>query len=185
MSDNLAQIRTNYEKSLADYQADRTNALNTLTTASFFGGLGLVLLVAMLGLMRIVSGLHLWVAAIGATTCCLIIGAILMDPGRLATRQDAAVAFSSYPTSPPKPNDSQESKVADVCAAQSHDAFGGSDRVRRDPVLESPIDRRPRRQGVDRIEASRRGGSLPRDGRRPRRRTPRRRPGRDHHPRHR
>ena len=96
MSDNLAQIRTNYEKSLADYQADRTKALSTLTTASFFGGLGLVLLVAMLGLMRIVSGLHLWVAAIGATTCCLIIGAILMDPGRSATRQDVAVAFSPY-----------------------------------------------------------------------------------------
>ena len=96
MSDNLTQIRSNYEKSLADYQADRTKALSTLTTASFFGGLGLVLLVAMLGLMRIVSGLHLWVAAIGATTCCLIIGAILMDPGRLATRQDVAAAFSSY-----------------------------------------------------------------------------------------
>ena len=91
MFDNLAQIRSNYEKSLADYQADRTKTLNTLTTASFFGGLGLVLLVAMLGLMRIVSGMHLWVAAIGATTCCLIIGAILMDPGRLATGQDVAV----------------------------------------------------------------------------------------------
>jgi hypothetical protein len=96
MSDNLNQIRSNYEKSLADYQADRTKALNTLTTVSFFGGLGLVLLVAMLGLMRIVSGIRLWVAAVGATTCCLIIGAILMDPGRLTTGQNVAVAFSSY-----------------------------------------------------------------------------------------
>jgi hypothetical protein len=101
MFDNLDRIRADYEKSLADYQADRTQALNTLTTASFFGGLGLVLLVAMLGLMRIVSGMHLWIAAIGATTCCLILGAILMDPGRLATGQQMAVPFSSY--SPPSP----------------------------------------------------------------------------------
>ena len=94
MFDNLDAIRSNYEKSLTNYRAGRSQALDTLTTASFFGGLGLVLLVAMLGLMRIVSGLHLWAAAIGATTCCLIIGAILTDPSRLATGEDTAVAFS-------------------------------------------------------------------------------------------
>ena len=93
MFDNLARIRSNYEKSLTDYRADRTQVLDTLTTASFFGGLGLVLLVAMLGMMRIVSGIHLWVAAIGATTCCLIIGAILTDPGRLATGPDRRAVF--------------------------------------------------------------------------------------------
>ena len=81
ISDNIEQIRSNYERSLADYQADRVNTLNMLTTGSFLGGLGLVLLVAMLGLLRIVSGMHLWIPAVGATACCLIIGAILMDPG--------------------------------------------------------------------------------------------------------
>ena len=96
MCDNIEQIRANYRKCVADYQADRTRALNTLTAASFFGGLGLVLLVAMLGVMRIVSGMHLWVSAIGATTCCLIVGAILMDPGRLTPGQNASVAFLSY-----------------------------------------------------------------------------------------
>lgn len=108
MFDNIRQIRSNYEKSLADYQADRTKTLNTLTTASFFGGLGLVLLVAMLGLMRIVSDMHLWIAAIGATTCCLILGAILMDPSRLATGQDMAVAFSSYCRPTPDSKSSQD-----------------------------------------------------------------------------
>lgn len=111
MFDNIAQIRTNYEKSMADYQAVRTNALNTLTTASFFGGLGLMLLVAMLGLMRIVSGMHLWIAAVGATTCCLIVGAILMDPGRLTTSQDGVVAFSSYFTSLPKLDKPQDREL--------------------------------------------------------------------------
>jgi hypothetical protein len=96
MFDNLGEIRSNYEKCLANYQADRTKALNTLTTASFFCGLGLVLLVAMLGLMGIVSGMHLWIPAVGATTCCLIMGAILMDPGRLATSQDLGVPFAPY-----------------------------------------------------------------------------------------
>jgi hypothetical protein len=96
MFDNIGRIRDDYEKRLVEYRADRTKALNTLTTASFFGGLGLVLLVAMLGLMRIVSGMHLWIPAIGATTCCLIVGAILMDPGRLTPGPDVAVAFSPY-----------------------------------------------------------------------------------------
>jgi hypothetical protein len=96
MFDNLNQIRSNYEKSMTDYQAGRTKTLNTLTTASFYGGLGLLLLVAMLGLMRIVTGIHLWIPTIGATTCCLIVGAILLDPSRLATMQDVSVAFSSY-----------------------------------------------------------------------------------------
>ena len=101
MFDNIGQIREDYERRLAEYRADRTKALNTITTASFFGGLGLVLLVAMLGLMRIVFGMHLWIPAIGATTCCLIMGAILLDPGRLTPGQDVAVAFLSYCAPPP------------------------------------------------------------------------------------
>jgi len=120
IADNLNQIRANYEKSLADYQADRTNALNTLTTASFFGGLGLVLLVAMLGLMRIVAGMHLWIPAVGATTCCLIVGAILMDPGRLATGEFTAVAFLPY-QAPSSKVVGQSSEPATTSAAKPAD----------------------------------------------------------------
>jgi alpha-2-macroglobulin-like protein len=103
MYDNIEQIRSNYRKCLAAYQADRTHALNTLTAVSFFGGLGLVLLVAMLGLMRIVSGMHLWVPAVGATVCCLIIGAILLNPDRLPLGHANAVAFLSWQAPTPKP----------------------------------------------------------------------------------
>jgi alpha-2-macroglobulin-like protein len=102
MYDNIEQIRSNYKKSLAAYQADRTRALNTLTAISFFGGLGLVLLVVMLGLMRIVSGMHLWIPAVGATVCCLIIGAILMNPDQLTPAQGNAVAFLSWHAPTPK-----------------------------------------------------------------------------------
>lgn len=102
MFDNVEQINSNYEKSLADYRADRTGVLDTLTAASFFGGLALVVLVAMLGLMRIVSGIHLWVSAIGATTCCMILGAILMDPVRPSPGHGAVVPFASYRAPDPK-----------------------------------------------------------------------------------
>ena len=107
MFDNINQLRSDYQKSLTGYQADRTRTLSTLTTASFFGGLGLVLLVAMLGLMRIVSGMHLWIPAVGSTTCCLILGAILMDPGRLAIDQELIPAFSSYHPPVPAPDTDQ------------------------------------------------------------------------------
>ncbi|MEE8452326.1 MAG: MG2 domain-containing protein, partial [Thermoguttaceae bacterium] len=103
MFDNLEEIRTSYQESLDAYHADRTNALSTLTTVSFFAGLGLVLLVAMLGLLRIVSGVHLWAPAVGVTTCCLIIGAILMDPARLGRGTDVAVAFQQFNAAPPEP----------------------------------------------------------------------------------
>ncbi len=105
VSDNLPRIRADYEKVLADYQAGRTRALNTLTVGSFFGGLGLVLLAAMLGFLGIVSGIRLWVAALGATTCCLIVGAVLMDPSRLATGLDTAVSFVSYSAPAARPGD--------------------------------------------------------------------------------
>lgn len=146
MFDNIHQIRSNYEKSMADYQAVRTNALNTLTTASFFGGLGLMLLVAMLGLMRIVSGMHLWIAAVGATTCCLIVGAILMDPGRLATGQDAVVAFSSYSASLPKAAPSGECRAskpkeppAAGGSASSPDAKTGEQEPRHPILFWNPL----------------------------------------------
>ncbi len=94
--DNLQRLREQYDARLRQYQADRTRLLNTLTTISFFGGLGLVLLVAMLGVLRIVSGWHLWAPAVGATVCCLIIGAVLIDPSRLRPDGAGLVAFASY-----------------------------------------------------------------------------------------
>jgi len=96
MFDNLARLRGDYQKSLAEYLAGRTRTLNALNVASFLGGLGLVVLVAMLGLMQIVSGLHLWAAAVGSATCCLILGAILMDPGLRNADINSVAAFVSY-----------------------------------------------------------------------------------------
>ena len=79
--------------------------LNALTAVSFFVGLGLVLLVVLLGLLRIVWGLHLWVPAVGVTVCCLIIGAILMDPSRGRSPRDGAVAFADFEASAPEESD--------------------------------------------------------------------------------
>jgi len=117
MFDNLKQLRSNYDQSLAEYREHRTRILNTLTTVSFFGGLALVLLVAMLGLLRIVWGLHLWMPAVGVTICCLIVGAILMDPSRLKPGHAGAVAFVPFHVPPPEPGDEparqEEEKAAE------------------------------------------------------------------------
>lgn len=94
--DNLGQIRSEYERSRAAYHSDRTKALNTLTTLSFFGGFGLVLLVAMLATLKIVSGIRLWVPAAAAAIVCLVVGAVLMNPDRFQPGLDAAVAYVPY-----------------------------------------------------------------------------------------
>lgn len=93
--DNGEKVRSNYVACLAEYQSKRTAFWDTLTAATFFGGLGLVVLVAMLGFMRIVLGMHLWVSAIGATVCCMILGAILMDPIETPPGCDSVATFTS------------------------------------------------------------------------------------------
>jgi len=107
MFDNVEQIRARYQQCLADFQAKDGPALNAISAVSFFGGIGLMLLVAMLGLLGVVSGLHLWVAALGAATCCTILGGILLDPSRV-TPEPTAPAFANYqpPLSAPTGNTS-------------------------------------------------------------------------------
>ncbi len=125
--DNLNQIRSRYEQDLAKYRVGQTNVLNTVTIAGFFAGLGLALLVAMLGLMRIVSGVHLWIPVVGVTTSCLFLGAIVLDLSRLATGQETVVAFSSYHAPIPKAGkaDSPVRPQRDATAA----ANGQADRL--------------------------------------------------------
>ncbi len=94
--DNLLPLRQKYADALAGYRRDRTRALNTLTTLSFFGGFGLVLAVAMLGLLGVVSGLRLWIPAGGTAICCLLIGAILLAPLRHGTGPEGAAAYLSF-----------------------------------------------------------------------------------------
>jgi hypothetical protein len=93
--DNGGQIRAAYETALADYQAGRTVAIDALTAASLFAGLALVLLTAMLSVLRIGSGLRIWIPTVAAAACCLILGTILMDPGRAGPGYGTAVAFAS------------------------------------------------------------------------------------------
>jgi len=109
--DNLDEIRSKYQTGLAEYQQDRTRALKTLSSLSFFGGLALVLLVAMMGLLRMISGIQLWVPAVGATVCCLIMGWILMDrePGEASTgRQVAFCTFNLTPVVEPNTAETED-----------------------------------------------------------------------------
>lgn len=94
--DNLGRIRTNYQKSLAVYYADRTQILYTVIAISFLAALGLMLLVFMLGLMRIIRGASFWLPVLGTVACCAIIGALLVDPQRFAGENNHAVPFLPY-----------------------------------------------------------------------------------------
>ncbi len=131
MFDNLGKLNTDYQESLKAYQADRTHFLATVTTVSFFAGLGLVLFVAMLGLLKIVQGVHLWVPAVGVTVCCLIIGAILIDPSRLGGGPGSAVAFSPFDTAPMEVAQLTESKSRDINGTVLHFSLcdGGVEKI--------------------------------------------------------
>lgn len=94
--DNLLDLQERYQEGLAAYQAHRTWATNVLTGLSLFGGIGLVMLVAMLETLNVARGPRLWVPAIGVGTVCLVVGGILMDPERFESLPESPVAFLPY-----------------------------------------------------------------------------------------
>lgn len=96
--DNLSQLLGRYQASLVSYRMNRTRVLNALTTLSFFGGVGLVVFVAMLSLLSIPCGLRLWGPSLGVAAACIVIGAVLMNPERLKPRQGGDVPFASSST---------------------------------------------------------------------------------------
>lgn len=98
--DNLVELQEGYRESLAKYRAHRTRASNTLTALSFFGGVGLVMLVAMLNLLNVASGARLWATAIVVATACLVVGGILMDPERWKASPEGAVPLLPFDMAP-------------------------------------------------------------------------------------
>jgi hypothetical protein len=98
--DNLGDLRAKYEASLREYRTKRTWVLNTMILLSFFGGLGLALLVTMLAMLKIVWGSRLWLPTALATVCCLVVGAVSMDPSRFKSVDVGAVAFTPRLTPP-------------------------------------------------------------------------------------
>ena len=96
MFDNLEAIRSEYEKNVADHRQERTETFGTLTALSFFGAVGLMLLVAMLGLLKIFSGVRFWVPAVGVGVCCVVLGVMLSAPGWDPPAGDVQVAFLPF-----------------------------------------------------------------------------------------
>lgn len=113
--DNLTELQARYQGSLASYRANRTRLLNTLTVLSFFGGGGLVLLVAMLSLLGITTGVRLWTTSLAVAAICLILGARLMNPERLKATAPSAVSFAAVRTTAdaaPVPSSASAEKVS-------------------------------------------------------------------------
>ena len=112
LSDNLQELRAEYEATLSDYRSKRTHAVNALIMLSFFGGLGLALLVTMLGLLRIVWGSRLWLPTLVATACCVVVTSVSNEPSRMKSVEAAAVGFAPYLPSPDDPRGAKDFKAA-------------------------------------------------------------------------
>ncbi len=95
MFDNLQHLLERYQANLIAYRLNRTRILNTLTTISFFGGIGLLIFVAMLSLLNIPCGLRLWGPSLGVAAACILIGAVLSNPERLKRNPGGDVAFTA------------------------------------------------------------------------------------------
>jgi hypothetical protein len=124
--DNLSQLLGRYQASLASYRVNRTRVLNALTTLSFFGGVGLVVFVAMLSLLNIPSGLRLWGPSLGVAAACIVIGAILMDPERLKPNQEGDVPFTSYAAPSRSPDDPGPPAAQPAAKPQARSPFSPS-----------------------------------------------------------
>jgi hypothetical protein len=103
MFDNLADLEKRYRKSLDAYQAKRTQLLNTLTIMSFFGAGGLVLLAAMLSLLRIASGLRIWLPALLSASLSLTVGTIVLNPESLKSSTRQAAVYVPFHLAPDLP----------------------------------------------------------------------------------
>jgi hypothetical protein len=94
--DNLDQLQAKYEENLAEYRAKRTRPLDALITLSFLGGLGLVLGITILGLLKGLAGARLWVPALLAAASCAVGGGVVRDASWHQSVDSAAVAFGSF-----------------------------------------------------------------------------------------
>jgi hypothetical protein len=103
MFDNLADLEKRYRKSLDAYQAKRTQLLNTLTIMSFFGAGGLVLLAAMLSLLRIASGLRIWLPAIFSAALALTVGTMVINPEALKSGAKQTAVYVPFHVAPALP----------------------------------------------------------------------------------
>lgn len=113
MFDNLMELQQQYKENLAKYRAQRNWASNTLTALSFLGGVGLLILVAMLSLLNVAGGPRHWGTAVAVATICLLVGGILMDPGRWRSLPEGAVPYAPFDMAPvaPAPDAEKQEKT--------------------------------------------------------------------------
>ena len=164
--DNLTALQAYYEKSLAEYQEPRRLALDALVALCFFGGLGLLLLVTMLALMKVVSGRYLWLPTMVAAACFALIGLSLMDPGR-AKIERKVVPFAGGRQSVRQcrrpirigqggcPQDPDDAGRQPICLPAGRRVYGPGRRGDGNTLLESLSNCRPGRPRADRLRSAR------------------------------
>jgi len=74
--DNIEEIRGPYERQLLDYEESRSARLLMLGRLAFYGGMGLLIGIAALGLLQLLRSPRVWVPAMVGATACLIVGGL-------------------------------------------------------------------------------------------------------------
>jgi hypothetical protein len=124
--DNLNELRAQYEATLSEYRAKRTQVVNALIMLSFFGGLALALFVTMLAILRIVWGSRLWLPTVVATVCCVVVTAVSNEPSRMKPVEATATGFAPCL---PRPDAGQKDRDRRTPAGAEPAAAGGNLRI--------------------------------------------------------
>jgi hypothetical protein len=103
MFDNLSELQKQYEENLAKYRAKRNWLSDALTALSVLGGVGLLILMAMLSLLNVAGGPRQWATAIAVATVCLLVGGALVGPGRWQSPPEGAVPYAPFDMAPVGP----------------------------------------------------------------------------------
>jgi hypothetical protein len=143
--DNLDQLQAKYEENLAEYRAKRTRPLDALITLSFLGGLGLLLGITILGLLKGLAGARLWVPALLAAASCAVGGGVVRDASWHQSVDSAAVAFRSFcgPSCETAPAETAVRPGGQAKAAPLAKPAAGKYAWRRPPASSSAQDERP------------------------------------------
>jgi hypothetical protein len=160
--DNLDQLQAKYEENLAEYRAKRTRPLDALITLSFFGGLGLVLGITILGLLKGLAGARLWVPALLAAASCAVGGGVVRDASWHQSVDSAAVAFASFcgPSCETAPAEAAVKPGGQAKAAPLAKPTAGKYAWRRPPASSPAQNERPEVLYWDPLLISGRDGSV-------------------------
>jgi hypothetical protein len=133
--DNLPEVQKEYSSALSSYHASREQYLKQSGQLAFFGAVALMVVLAMTMLMRLTSGVKVWLPALSAATACLIIGGLWMGARVEQDGQIALAPFTSFGVRGESQRELVRADMADEAesgAAESKPADEAADKAKQD-----------------------------------------------------